>query len=329
MNKLVDSQGKIHFGLFDEPVDCVNYQDSLLRTPTGRTRSRFFKKMLFKQFSFVGINCPEMLIGVAVVDLKYASNAFFYVFDKNTGSIHETKKTTLPFASSITPFPEKGAASFNTSGLRVRIAEGRVIVRCKDAELDAALIPGHATPLRICTRTGYNGWTYTQKTAPIPVSGSLMVKGCGHQLSSHDCMAITDWTAGYFRRNTFWNWAAAAAVLPDGRRFGMNFSCGVNETEATENVFWIDGRQVKVDNVKFRHNSHTWEEDWHITSADGRVELIFHPRAFRREHLNAWIVVSRFTQFSGVFSGRLTDPETGDILLEDCSGWAEDHFARW
>ncbi len=116
--------------------------------------------------------------------------------------------------------------------------------------------------------------------------------------------------------------------MPDGRLFGMNFSCGVNETEATENVFWIDGEQVKVDNVKFSRPS-GGNNGWHLTSADGRVDLRFKPVSSRREHLNAWIVTSKFTQFLGLFSGRLAHPQSGDLLLDNCPGWAEDHYAKW
>lgn len=329
MDCLIDKNGKINFGLIAEPVDRINVEDFPLRTPMGRPRSRLLKRMLFKQFSFVGVDCPEIMAGLAVVDLKYAANAFFYVFDKSTRILDETKKTTAPWASSIIPSPDKGAAVFKASGLYIRIGGGRVVARCRDAEIDATLLFDRARPLRICTRTGYSGWTYTQKTAPIPVSGFLRVKGRTCRLSSDICMAITDWTAGYFRRNTYWYWAAAATVLPDGRRFGMNFSCGVNETEATENVFWIDGLQVKVDNVKFQYNPEKWEDEWHIMSADGKVELTFTPVSFRKEHLNFRVVASRFTQFMGLFSGRLKDPAVGDVLLEKCPGWAEDHFARW
>ncbi|MEW6079957.1 MAG: DUF2804 domain-containing protein [Thermodesulfobacteriota bacterium] len=330
MEKLVDPYGRIDFGLIDEPVDLINHMDFPLATPSGRRRPVFLRKMLFKQFSFAGINCPELMIGVAVVDLKYAANAFFYVFDKADGSLKERKSTTLPFAASISPRPDKGQeAIFQSSGLRIRIACDRVQVKCREAELDAVLNRDQTSPLRICTRTGYNGWTYTQKTAPISVSGALAINGKTFHLSAADSTAITDWSAGYFRRQTFWNWAAATAILPGGRRFGMNFSCGVNETEATENVFWIDGRRIKVDNVKFRRNPRSWDDPWRITSADGRVSLSFAPASFRQEHLNAWLVASRFTQFLGFFSGRLTDPETGDIRLEKCPGWAEDHYARW
>lgn len=327
-NGLIDKYGHIDFGILHEPVDRINYEDYVLKTTAGRHRPGWLKKMLFKQFSFVGIDGPEVMAGAAVVDLKYAANAFFYVFDKNTRSFMEAKKTTLPINASITPRPDNGTARFKGSGLNISIAHDRVNAGYKDLMLDAVFKKASLTPLRICTRTGYNGWTYTQKTAPIPVSGELEANDRIYRLSPDSAMAVTDWTAGFFRRQTFWNWAAAATILPDGRRFGMNFSCGVNETEATENVFWIEDRQVKVDNVKFQQKSQKGNDHWRITSADGKVDLSFSPVSARREHLNAGLVASRFTQYLGFFSGRLIEPG-GEVPLTDCSGWAEDHFAKW
>ena len=329
MDKLINKYGYIDFGLIHQPVGLINFTDYALQAPSGRPRSGLFKKMMFKQFSFAGLDGPEVMAGVAVVDLKYAANAFFYVFDKAGRSFVETKKTTLPFTAAITPDPDSGRACFKTKNLAITISADGVNAVGRGIELDVALNRKAVDPLRICTRTGYNGWTYTQKTAPIPVSGRLSMNGRDYSLSPDSCMAITDWTAGYFRRQTFWNWAAAATVLPDGREFGMNFSCGVNETEATENVFWVGGKKVKVDNVKFRRPADNKENQWRITSADGRVDLSFLPVSARREHLNALVVASRFTQFLGFFSGRLEDVATGEVLLENCSGWAEDHFAKW
>lgn len=329
MNTLIDCSGHIDFGLIEQPVGLINYRDFALKTPSGRSRSGLFKRMMFKQFSFVGLDSPEVMAGVAVVDLKYAANAFFYVFDKTDRSFVETKKTAAPFTATIVPEPDSGRACFKSRNLNITIGVDMLKAAGRGARLEAGLNRQAAVPLRICTRTGYTGWTYTQKTAPIPVSGDLSVNGRKYLLSSDTCMAITDWTAGYFRRQTFWNWAAAATVLPDGRQFGMNFSCGVNETEATENIFWIDGKQVKVDNVKFQRHVGNNGDRWRITSADGRVDLLFEPVSARREHLNAWVVASRFTQFLGYFTGRLGDAMTGDVVLENCSGWAEDHFAKW
>jgi len=45
--------------------------------------------------------------------------------------------------------------------------------------------------------------------------------------------------------------------------------------------------------------------------------------------VNALLVASRFTQLVGTFEGRLTPDTGGPILITDCPGFAEDHFARW
>ena len=160
-------------------------------------------------------------------------------------------------------------------------------------------------PIRICSRAGYKGWVYTQKTAPIKVSGEIVYKGRRIPLSSPDYMGLIDWTAGYMRRETFWNWAASAAVLPDGRSFGMNLSCGVNETSFTENGFWVDGKLTKISTVNFQFNPENFYDQWEIKSADNKIELVFFPEQHREENINAAVIATRFTQLMGVFKGTL------------------------
>ncbi|MFZ5564929.1 MAG: DUF2804 domain-containing protein [Thermodesulfobacteriota bacterium] len=329
MDKLVDAHGRIDFGVITEPVGCVNYMDYALKTSMGRPRSALAKKLLFKQFYFVGIDSPETSVGLAVVDLRYAANAFFYVYDKADRTLVETSRTTLPGLARIAPDPETGTAVFRSKRLSISIGPERVSATSPAARVDADLLRRETSSLRICTRTGFRGWTYTQKTAPIPVSGRLRVNGRDYPLLPDTAMAITDWTAGYLRRHTFWNWAAVATVLPDGRRFGMNLSCGVNETEATENVLWVDGVQTKVNHVKFGYNDEEKDLPWRVTSEDGKVNLSFQPFSSRSEHLNALIVASRFIQFIGAFSGYVKDDRLGRIELAGCPGWTEEHYAKW
>jgi hypothetical protein len=138
-----------------------------------------------------------------------------------------------------------------------------------------------------------------------------------------------DWTAGFMRRHTFWNWAATAFTLPDGRSFGLNLSCGVNETGFTENAFWLDGILTKVDTVHFDFKSRNLYEPWHIVSYDQKVDLIFYPKAHRGESVNALFVKSKFSQLMGTFSGALRTGGGETIVLEACPGWAEDHYAKW
>jgi hypothetical protein len=329
MDKLVAKNGAIDFGLISEPVDRINYLDFNLRSPLGRKRPLWLRKLLFKQFFFVGLNSPQISAGVAVVDLQYVANAFCYVYDRQKKDFFEINLTTLPFRAHIPPCPEEARAEFQTSGMHIKTSREAVWVKAADCEWHLQWSWAGLSPLRLCTRTGYSGWTYTQKTAPLPLSGYVRRSDRNYDLSPETCLGVTDWTAGYLRRNTFWNWAASAGRLSDGRSFALNCSCGVNETEATENVVWIEGVQMKIPHVKFYYNAVDLSDQWRIISSDGRIDLEFIPVTSRAENVNAILVATRFTQLIGHFSGVVVDDNGERVDIINCPGWTEDHFARW
>jgi hypothetical protein len=330
MDALVDGKGRVSWGIYQEPVTRINYEDYPLESPMGVRYPALLRKLLANQFHFIGIVGPEFLAGIGVVDLKFLSNGFFYVFDRSTGEITESKALSiLPSSSSIDPFPEDPRSTFKSGSFGIEVRRDSLHAAGKGISLDISFDQSSVSPLRICTRAGYRGWVYTMKTSPIRLKGSVTVRGSQHDLSSPAYWALSDWTCGYMRRETCWNWAATAFSLGDGRSLGMNLSCGVNETSFTENAFWINGAMTKVDTVHFHFDGNDLSSPWRISSADRKVELSFHPEAQRGERVNAMLIASRFTQLFGVFEGTLQSDDGEVIRLEGCPGFAEDHFARW
>lgn len=331
MAPLIDSNGKVRYGIIDTPVDEINYKEYPLETPMGSGVSSLVKRIIFNQFAFFGITGPDVIVGMAVVDLKYLANAFFYVFDRKEKTVREASKITVPIGQDIfiRPTPEKISCGFSSKKISISIHDNRLTAKTKNVEIDITFDASKTNPLRLCSRAGYRGWVYTQKTTPIALSGELTIDGRRIPLSSPEYMGLTDWTAGYMRRETFWNWAASASVLADGRTFGMNLSCGVNETSFTENGFWINGKLTKVSTVCFDFNPQNFYDPWKISSADGKVNLIFESEQHRQEKVNALIIATRFTQMMGVFKGTLKTDDTEIIHIENCPGWAEDHYAKW
>ncbi|MCU0599273.1 MAG: DUF2804 domain-containing protein [Desulfobacterales bacterium] len=331
MIRLIDSTGSPRYGIIDSPVEEINFKDFPLETPMGMGVPGFLKKIIFNQFAFFGITGPDFIIGMAVVDLKYLANAFFYVFDRKKNKIIETSTISPPIGSDvfIRPTPDKVSCGFLSKKISISMEPGTISAKSKDAEVNLAYDASRTAPLRICSRAGYRGWVYTQKTTPIHLTGEIILNGNKAKLASPDCMGLIDWTAGYMRRETFWNWAASASVLPDGRTFGMNLSCGVNETSFTENGFWIDGKLTKVSTVYFEFNPKNFYDPWRITSADGKVNLMFESEQHRSENVNALVIATRFTQMMGVFNGELKTDDNKIIKIENRPGWAEDHYAKW
>jgi hypothetical protein len=181
--------------------------------------------------------------------------------------------------------------------------------------------------MSLCTRVGYSGWAYTNKTAGLALQGELRWRGRRLDLEALGALGHHDFSCGFMRRETFWNWACFSG-MSGSHRLGLNLSCGVNETGYTENCFWVDGRLVKVDLTRFRFDQDDILQPWHIDSDDGRVALRFTPLGQHRERLNAGLVASNFRQLFGRFDGELRD---GDRVLpvSGLSGFVEDQYAKW
>jgi hypothetical protein len=329
MANLITSEGKIRFGFYDEPVDNVNYSDYDLRTPMGIKVPGLLKKIIANQFHFAGIIGPEVMVGMAVVDLKYLANGFLYVYDRKAKTLIETKKI-VPFGmgGNISSTARSYDSSFSSSDFNIALTSFRMMASAPDITVDVKLTK-HTEPLRLCTRSGYRGCVYMEKTSPIPVSGKVTCKGKTYEISSPDYMGLMDWTTGFMRRDTYWEWAATATTLPDGRSFGLNLCCGVNETSFTENAFWVAGVRTKVDTVNFEFDTCDLYRPWKITSYDGRVNLVFTPECERGEAVNAMLIKSKFTQFMGTFDGTLKAGDGEVIEIKGLPGWAEDHYAKW
>ena len=333
MEKLINGKGQIVPGVLNEPVKEINYLDYDLRTVMDRPRSRLARRWRFNQFQFVSAMGPGWVFGLAVVDLKLLGNGFFYLYDFETGQMME-QSFLQPLArqTRIEPLPEEGVATFSKGEVDVRIAptaDGRTIAVSALGDIRIELtLKEDRDPLRLVCPAGYNGWVFTRKSAGLPVEGEVRwdyrIWRC-----DEETRGTIDWSCGFMRRETAWNWACLAGQLPDGRSVGLNLAAGVNETGMTENALWLDGVCHKLGAARFRFDRYQPGRDWHVTTEDGRIDLHFVPAGVRKEKLNAWVLASNFRQYVGTFNGTVTDEAGGKIEGKGLRGLMEDHFARW
>jgi len=196
-----------------------------------------------------------------------------------------------------------------------------------ELHINASMVEPDFEPMSICTRAAYQGWVYANKTAGLRLSGELSLRGKTFDLEALQACGHHDFSCGYMRRETYWNWACFSGIA-NGRRLGLNLSCGVNETSFTENCLWVDGRLVKVNLTRFDFDRADVLRPWQVCSDDGQVDLCFTPRGLHREELNAYYLASNFKQVFGHFCGQLVLPE-GIIKIDDMPGFVEDQYARW
>lgn len=335
--KLINKDGQPSFGLFPEGINDINHMDYDLRNTMDKKLGKLSKKFKFNQFQFVAITSPELIIGLAIVDLKFASNCFVYAYEPKTKRFEEFS-FIQPFAinTQIGLQPNNSAASFQQGQNKVSITATKtprlrnVSVLLKSGfKVDAVIDEStNFDPLAVCARAGYTGWVYTQKSTALLCKGSVEWGDTKYDIESIGALAAVDWSAGYMRRETSWNWASLSCKLPDGRRLGFNLAAGVNETGFTENGLWLDGKLHKVDMVDFQFNRFNPEQAWEMYSNDGIIKLRFEPAGQRKEKMNLIFAASNFTQHFGQFYGDII--LNGEVIhLDGGWGFVEDHYAKW
>ncbi|TWI77378.1 uncharacterized protein DUF2804 [Desulfobotulus alkaliphilus] len=319
--------GRPVYGRHDGPV-TINLKDFHLRSAMGRPVPGWFQRFKYRQFMFFGISDQNFSAGVALADLHFAQQAFFYVKPAaGLPWVHTSAMSLLP-ANPMNPESEFPDFFFQKSGLMLHFQKNCLEARYKDAHLHI-LLGESPSPLRLCTRTGWRGWTFTRKAASIPASGSFRCHNVHRDLSPETCRALTDRTCGILRRETFWNWAAATGILASGEDFGMNLAWGVNETGFTENRIWIRGMPVNIGPVIFEVPENRSSTPWQIYSEDKSLCLSFTPSWAMTQRVSAGLIATDFVQNTGFFSGMIHIRGHAPLILSDLPGWTEDHYVRW
>ena len=279
----------------------------------------------------------ELIAGCALANLQLVGAAFVYAFSPRTGQMQSLSiRQPLARGLNMTLEPEAGTSTLNSRQARIRMAYGNgdkhLQVKARNGlHIDARFpdTPASCDVLSICTQTARNGWVYARKVAGVPASGTVRSALGEHDLAALGAHAHHDYSAGFMRRETYWNWACLSGALPDGRRVGLNVSCGVNETSASENCCWVDGQRFALPGVQFDFSRERPDQPWRVFSQDGAVDLQFQPLGRHTERLNAWLMASDFRQDFGRFSGTLRPAGGPAMDVTGQLGFCEDQFARW
>ena len=226
--------------------------------------------------------------------------------------------------------PAKGEARQGFGGYQVAIKTNltnwQLKIDTKELKADLTLDKAEQMPLALCAATGYNGWTYTEKSNALKVSGTLELQG--KTLDLTQALAGYDFSAGFMRRQTSWRWASINAVV-EGKAFGLNMAAGVNETGLCENALWFDGQIQHLSPACFVFDRKDDKNTWQISSLCGEAQLEFQPLYCSQEKVNIGLLASNFRQYVGLYNGVVQLTNGRQLTLSSVKGLAEDHYAKW
>lgn len=344
---LINSHGKPHLGRFSKPVNEVNAKDADYRTPLNKKAGRWKKHFHFKQFQYFGGIADDLIFGCALADTAYLGAVFVYVYRISDQQML-TWQFKKPFALglSLSNRPDNGVSTFKSGGKKIQMryllnsqGERRKILEIdfgQELKIHAEMYeqPDYQA-MALCTPSSINGWVYAQKTAAIPIKGHLKCAFGEHNLEDSHSYGHHDFSAGYMRRETFWNWACFSGTSASGRdkkntpALGLNVSWGVNETGYSENCFWVNNILHPLPQVQFKFERDDEYSTWRVSSENQQIDLRFIPEGMHKEGINAGFMATHFKQIFGRFNGYLITREGKRYEIENLYGFVEDHYSKW
>lgn len=329
---LIQVNGQPRYGRFSELPSAITVDRYSYKTPYGQTLKGWRKKLKYKKFKFCSIQHEHYSIGLAIVDIAWAGHAFLYVYDHQTQQVMEWNATHLLARQTVLdeqPLFNHSHFKHGYMELDIQHAHGvRYIKVLKHGEvqLQARIFCAGTDPLTMCSPTGINGWTYTQKLTTLGVEGFFINKQKQRIEFNERSFAALDDTCGFLRPETAWFWLSCNFWDAEQNRIGLNLASGVNESYGNENCLWMNGRLYPLTDVLFEQQD---DNNWQIRSMDGKLELKVQTGWRRYENLNLRMVGSQFSQWQSIVTGRMTMEDGKVIELIQEYGVLEQHYAKW
>jgi hypothetical protein len=326
---LVDAQGVPQFGMFRSPFRRVNLYDARVSGWPGP-----LARLRCKAWQHVAVVTPEIALTLAIVDAGYLSTAWVQHIDRASGTRVEVHRQGAVWTrlsdglwDEVSRARSPGLSVLVHNHLEVGAHRIRIDATTSAGPLSVRLhchaLPEISQPWVVCLPVGRGRAMYSHKAAH-PVEGSIVLNGRQVEVRQESAAAIFDIHKAHYPRETWWNWATFFGVGPAGR-LAANFTANVVvDPSLHENVAWHEGRATPLAAPTFDFED---EDRWTVCCEAG-TNLVFRPQGERREDLSTGVLMSRFRQRYGTFSGVLA---VDGRLMEvgDSFGLMEDHRARW
>lgn len=295
-----------------------------------------------KKWNYWAIYDDDFFVSFTISDIDYAAVIFCYFWDRKTNQYSEGTILS-PFGSgckmgqlveSDVSFQTKTAKLLfkpTNSGYHLEVDFNNKATGQIKAAIDV-YVPEKWESLNVVVPFSKTRFQFTEKLFGVGAAGSVTVNSKTHQFKADTSFAVLDFGRGSWPYQTKWNWANMATRIGKKKEvIGITLGAGwTDNTGATENGILINGRLYKLSSdVVFEFDKNNSMKPWRLFTKDNSaIDLVLKPEFHRHAVSNIGIIASRVDQMLGRFEGVIRVGRN-EYKIENASGWAEDHIARW
>ncbi len=144
-----------------------------------------------------------------------------------------------------------------------------------------------------------------------------------------DDTALLDWGRGVWPFAHEWFWGNGSAFLNDGR-FGFNIGWGFGDlSNATENMFFWNGKAYKLGALKVERDPGNYMTPWHFRDDTGCFDFTMTPVRDNFTQTRIAFIRTQCHQVFGRYDGFAVLPDGGRIEVRDLTAFCEHAENRW
>ena len=276
-------------------------------------------------------------IGVDSISFRDFSSSVFYA--KNRIQLFEKGDKLLSPTSVIGDSKSKGrgySIEFRNGGDQRHLVfsmkrfsgrngiSGDIVLHCPSCDHIVTAAPLAESEKLFC---------YKHRIQGMSASGTIQFGNREYKLTPGRSFGSFGWVRGVWSKSSEWIWGGAAGI-EDGSVLSLNLGSGDgNPASTTENVIFCRGTAHKLSDAQWdiplRSKSMPEGGDWHISSDDGRIDLVFTPHSRHENRLNLGFTRLEREQLFGTYTGNVMLDDGTDTPVSQLQGFVERVRNRW
>lgn len=305
---LIQANGQPRYGRFNALPQSINIDQFIFKTPHGKTLKGWRKQLKFKKFKFCSIQHQHYSIGLAIADIAWAGHGLVYIYDHREQQVMQWNSLQILARNTTVdeqPYYNQSYLTKSPFHLHIQHANGvryLQVTKHDEIKLQARIFCAGTDALSMCSPTGVNGWTYTQKLGSLAVEGFFVNREQQHISFDAKTLAALDDTCGFLVPESAWHWLSFNFWDVDGTRIGLNLASKVNQDYGNENALWVNGVLYPISDVLFVQLG---QNCWSVRSQDLSLDLELTTGWRHYENINLRLVGSQFSQWQSRVSGTI------------------------